>query len=89
MRPDSNGWQSFGRRPWCSDVLTGLGDYLDGELPPETVAKVEQDLTGCPNCKRFGADMAAMLSSISNFSQRTPADVSARLRRALSGLESI
>jgi len=73
---------------WCTDVLAGLSEYLDGELPPETADKVEQHLKGCPNCKRFGADMAAMLGSFSTLSQQIPADVSERLRRALSGLKS-
>jgi anti-sigma factor RsiW len=71
---------------WCSQVLAGLSEYLDGELNPETVAMVEQHLTGCSNCQRFGADMAAMLGSVSNLPTDIPPDTSVRLKQALSAL---
>ncbi len=71
---------------WCSEVLAGLCDYLDGELPPDTVARVEQHLRGCENCQRFGSDMAAMLASVSNLPREIPADLSGRLKRALAAL---
>lgn len=72
---------------WCSEVLEGLSDYLDGELSPEMSAMVEQHLTGCENCKRFGADMASMLNSLASLPIDIPPDSSAKLRMALSSLE--
>lgn len=38
----------------CGEVLARLGDYVDGELPPADVSRVEAHLRGCEVCERFG-----------------------------------
>ncbi len=60
---------------WCTDVLAGLSDYLDGELAAATVTQVEEHLRGCPNCERFGLDMAALLKRISELRPEVSADL--------------
>lgn len=74
---------------WCSEVLAGLSDYLDGDLNQQTLIMIEQHLKECGNCKRFGADMAAMLGSLANLPIDIPTDASARLKQALSALQSL
>jgi predicted anti-sigma-YlaC factor YlaD len=73
---------------WCNDVLAGLSEYLDGELSPEMIVKVERHLQGCENCQRFGADMAALLASVATFHKDLPPDVRVRLRQTISTLKS-
>jgi len=43
---------------YCHEVLERLSDYLDGELPREARAAVEEHLAGCDVCERFGARFA-------------------------------
>jgi len=38
----------------CSQVLEGLSDYVDGDLPEELRTQVEAHLAGCDWCERFG-----------------------------------
>ncbi|MCA9588440.1 MAG: sigma-70 family RNA polymerase sigma factor [Myxococcales bacterium] len=38
----------------CAQVLAQLGDYVDGELTPADVARVDGHLRGCTVCERFG-----------------------------------
>ena len=48
----------------CDEVLAGLSDYLDGELPPTRLAQVQAHLRGCPACARFGADFTAAIRAL-------------------------
>lgn len=48
----------------CSRVLEHLSDYLDGDLPEFVVRQVELHLAGCPNCQRFGSEVAGMLAAL-------------------------
>jgi anti-sigma factor (TIGR02949 family) len=34
----------------CQDWLTSLGEYVDGELPPELCAEIERHMNDCPDC---------------------------------------
>lgn len=38
----------------CSQVLERLGDYVDGDSPPDDVARIETHLRDCGVCERFG-----------------------------------
>ncbi|HMV82242.1 MAG TPA: kelch repeat-containing protein [Blastocatellia bacterium] len=54
-------------RPGCRRFQRQLSPYLDGELPPEAAAKMEQHLAGCAACherlegQRFAARLVANL----------------------------
>ena len=38
----------------CSDLITNfLSDYLDGSLPPDTLADFEHHLDVCPSCVAY------------------------------------
>lgn len=45
----------------CSAVLERLGDYVDGELDAQDVARVDEHLRGCTVCERFGGRYASVV----------------------------
>ncbi|MEM9188299.1 MAG: zf-HC2 domain-containing protein [Myxococcota bacterium] len=68
----------------CSEVLDGLSDYLEGDLPPAVVARVEVHLAHCTNCQRFGADFGALVTSLRRLPVPEPsAEALETLRQAL------
>ena len=69
----------------CSQVLELLSDYVDGDLTPEVVARVEAHVHACPNCERFGAGFAEMLEALRGAasSGSLPAALLARIEAAL------
>ena len=48
----------------CSDVMHLLADYVDGELNPAEVSRVEGHLRGCDWCERFGGDYASIVAAL-------------------------
>ena len=48
----------------CRDVLEHLSSYVDGELSPEVVAKVEDHLKGCDRCERFGGTFGHVVTAL-------------------------
>lgn len=59
----------------CSEVLAGLSDYVDGDLPASAVEQINAHLAGCDWCARFGADFVGGLGSLrpaSDAAQSTP-----------------
>jgi anti-sigma factor RsiW len=44
---------SNGKYITCEEVLTFLGAYVAGELPPEKVAELERHLSVCPSCVNY------------------------------------
>jgi Predicted transmembrane transcriptional regulator (anti-sigma factor) len=34
----------------CQDYIRQLSEYIDGELPPDLCAKLEEHMAGCENC---------------------------------------
>jgi len=45
-------------------VLELLSDYLDGDLPASDRLTVPLHLSGCPECARFAAELAATVSAL-------------------------
>lgn len=45
----------------CTQVLEGLPDYLEGDLPDGTRASVEAHLRGCDWCARFGGEYSEVV----------------------------
>ena len=43
----------------CIELVEMLTDYLEGALPPDEVAAVDQHLTGCEPCLRYLRQMRA------------------------------
>ena len=72
----------------CSDVLSLLSDYLDGDLAPPARQQVEEHLRGCEGCTRFGGQFKATVKALRahlGHAERVPEGVLARLRVALDG----
>ena len=70
----------------CSDVLSLLSDYLDGDLAPGVRQQVEDHLRGCDGCARFGGQFKATVQALRSHLGRFPATphrVLDRLRVAL------
>ena len=68
----------------CKDFLTELSDYLDESLDTEVRGKLEQHISGCPNCWVI-ADTTKRTVKIYKGMEPypIPADVEARLMAAL------
>jgi anti-sigma factor RsiW len=37
----------------CRELITFLGDYLEGELPPEKNHEFQRHLAVCPSCRAY------------------------------------
>ncbi len=73
---------------YCSEVLAGLSDYLDGDLCDRDVERVQAHLRGCDWCERFGSQMSAVVGQLKKelaSAPRVQPDMAARL---LSRIES-
>ena len=67
-------------------MLEVLSEYLDGELPADTVALVQGHVAACDRCAQFGETFGAVVSRLRAQLQvpdALPADVAARLRARL------
>ncbi len=72
----------------CADAVRQLWDYLDGELPLENRAAIEEHLSFCRRCcgeAEFAAELRSFLARES--AEEIPADVRARLLATLDDLE--
>ncbi len=41
------------RRARCSETRAQMSDYLDGDLSPDAVRRLERHTSWCPNCARM------------------------------------
>lgn len=48
----------------CAAVLAVLSEYLDGDLDAARAAQVEAHVAACPECARFGAGFAQLLTAM-------------------------
>ena len=46
----------------CRETVDLLGDYVDGELPPEIRRSVDVHLAGCPECATYLATYRATIA---------------------------
>ena len=47
----------------CRQFVEDVTAYLEGALPPETVARVEAHLADCPHCREYLAQMRETISA--------------------------
>ena len=57
---------------WCSEVLSGLTEYLEGGLDAETRRKVIAHVKGCDRCERFGGAFGASIQAIRKSASEQP-----------------
>jgi anti-sigma factor RsiW len=70
----------------CGQVLAGLSDYLDGEMPAAQRDQVEAHVRGCALCARFGGVFAATVRGLRErlgAAEDVPTDVARRLDESL------
>ncbi|MDP2306472.1 MAG: zf-HC2 domain-containing protein [Pseudomonadota bacterium] len=48
----------------CGEVLAHLSEFLDGEAPPDTVARIYEHLRGCDWCERFGGRFTGIVTTL-------------------------
>jgi mycothiol system anti-sigma-R factor len=73
----------------CAEAVKQLWEYLDGELPVETRAAVEEHLSFCRRCcgeAEFAEELRAFLAR--EAADEIPDDVRSRLLTTLDELES-
>ena len=66
--------------PGCKKVVSLLLDFVEGHLPPDTHAALQQHLTGCPECV---ASVRTYQSTRSLLHSLTDADLPPELRTRL------
>jgi anti-sigma factor (TIGR02949 family) len=72
----------------CSDAVRQLWEYLDGGLPPEDAARIDDHLLFCRQCcgeLGFARELQSLLLDAAD--DDVPSDVRARLERFLGDLE--
>ncbi len=70
---------------WCSEVLEQLSEYLDGTLPPDSLALVRGHVVECARCAAFGDTFAAAIADLRSLREPPALDtgVAGRLRARL------
>jgi anti-sigma factor (TIGR02949 family) len=65
----------------CSQMLTTLGEYVDGDLSPELCAELERHIKGCPRCRIVVDTLKKTIELYHETSEEAhiPSDVRARL----------
>ena len=63
----------------CDQALESLSARLDGALPPEEEAELEEHLARCPDCRALAADLAAIHDAMPGLYQEPPAELKERV----------
>ena len=70
----------------CKQFVEDVTGYLDGSLPPEVVALIEEHLADCPHCREYLREMRRTIADAGALSEREvdamPADLRNRLMDA-------
>lgn len=75
---------SKGRRVDCIDIISMLGDYLDGELSPNLFHLCEAHFSECGYCRRLLDEYGTTVALASELRDiPPPEEVSSRLRARL------
>jgi anti-sigma factor RsiW len=70
--------------PDCSRLVSLLSDYLDGRLPSDIRAELEQHLSGCPDCTAFVGTFRSTVSLLQSLEEKDlPEELRVRLKAFL------
>ena len=70
--------------PDCSSLLSLLSDYVDGRLPSDVRADLEQHLDGCSDCTAFVGTFRSTVSLLQSLTDNDlPEELRVRLRAFL------
>jgi anti-sigma factor RsiW len=68
----------------CNDLITNfISDYLDGTLPPETLADFEHHLDVCPSCVAYLLTYRMTIAMSTAAGRADPGDVPEELVQAI------
>jgi anti-sigma factor RsiW len=75
----------------CREVLAHLADYVDGELPSETMERIEAHIRGCDQCEKFGGEYSQLVAALRSHMQTAVdlPDVGRRLERRMNRVWSL
>lgn len=48
----------------CGEVLADLTEYLDGQLPPDKMHRIQEHVRGCEACESFGSEIAVVVEAL-------------------------
>jgi anti-sigma factor RsiW len=68
----------------CSRIVSLLSDYLDGRLPSDIRAELDQHLSGCPDCTAFVGTFRSTVSLLQSLEEKDlPEELRLRLKAFL------
>ena len=56
----------------CQEIENSMMDYLEGNLPEETMQQMEEHLRGCESCKRVLQETQILLTAMENTREMKP-----------------
>ena len=69
----------------CGEVLADLTEHLDGRLSREQSLRMEEHLSGCPECRRLGDEIVDVVRALRELPEEPLApEIAERLARSLS-----
>ncbi len=70
--------------PDCPRIVSLLSDYLDGRLPADVRADLDQHLAGCPECTAFVGTFRSTVTLLQSLEETDlPEELRLRLRAFL------
>jgi anti-sigma factor RsiW len=67
----------------CKQFVEDVTDYLEGTLPEDVVARIDEHLADCPHCREYLREMRRTIADAGELSERDvdamPADLRNRL----------
>jgi anti-sigma factor (TIGR02949 family) len=69
----------------CQELLTSIGDYVEGDISPELCQELERHISGCENCRVVVDTLNKTITLYHTTAQETavPSDVRGRLFETL------
>jgi anti-sigma factor (TIGR02949 family) len=73
----------------CDNLLSQIGDYLDGDISPEACAKLEEHIKGCDHCRVVVDTTEKTISLYHDIAQKNgiPGEVKEKLFKKLNLLD--
>jgi len=67
----------------CKQFVEDVTGYLEGTLPPEVVALVDEHLADCPHCREYLREMRRIVADAGSLSDHDVEEMPADLRNRL------
>ena len=67
----------------CKQFVEDVTDYLEGSLPPDVVALIDEHLADCPHCREYLREMRRTIADAGAPTERDVDSMPADLRNRL------